>query len=306
MNAANSTYRVSLHAWLWLMQLSLVACSSTQAEPPPPPRASQALAHVHHASGRVVAVGDLHGDLDATRRVLRAAKAIDSADKWIGGKLVLVQTGDTIDRGDDDRAVIDLLERLRVAARKAGGELIAMSGNHELMNVAGDLRYVSQASAAAFEQGRAQAFAPGGPYARILASWPVITKVDRSVFVHGGVLLKHVRYGIDRMNDETAAWMRGERAAPEIMMGDDSPVWTRLYSATEDELPAETCALLEQVLGELGADRMIIGHTPQAHGIDGACGDRVWRIDTGLSHYYGGPLQWLEIKGGRARVGGRE
>jgi len=302
MNTAKSRYRVYLHALPLLTQLSLAACSSTQAETAP--HASQTLARVHHASGRVVAVGDLHGDLDVTRRVLRAAGAIDSADHWVGGKLVLVQTGDTIDRGDDDRAVIDLLERLRVEARKAGGELVAMSGNHEIMNVAGDLRYVSQASAAAFEQGRAQAFAPGGPYARILATWPVITKVDRSVFVHGGVLLQHVRYGIDRINDETAAWMRGERTAPAILMQDDAPVWTRLYSAAESELPVESCAQLEQVLGELGADRMIIGHTPQAHGIDGACGDRVWRIDTGLSHHYGGPLQWLEIKAGRARVGG--
>jgi hypothetical protein len=293
MNAAQSTHRALL-----LTCIVLAACSSTRAENVP--RASQALAH--HASGRVVAVGDLHGDLEATRRVLRAAGAIDGKDHWIGGKLVVVQTGDTIDRGDDDRAVIDLIERLRVEARKAGGELIAMSGNHELMNVAGDMRYVSEASAAAFEQGRAEAFAPGAPYARILATWPVITKVDRSVFVHGGVLLAHVRYGIDRVNDETAAWMRGERAAPAIMMADDAPVWTRLYSA-EDEPSAEICAQLKQVLSKLGADRMIVGHTPQARGIDAACGDRVWRIDTGMSHYYGGPLQWLEIEAGRARVG---
>jgi len=285
---------------LWLLQLWLVACSSTRAESP----AARAEAYVHRAAGRVVAIGDVHGDLEATRSVLRAAGAIDSNDRWVGGKLVVVQTGDTIDRGDDDRAVIDLIERLRVEARKAGGELIAMSGNHELMNVAGDLRYVSQASAAAFEQGRAQAFAPGGPYARILASWPVITMVDRSVFVHGGVLLQHVRYGIDRINDETAAWMRGERAAPAIVMQEDAPVWTRLYSAA-DELPAETCAQLKQVLAELGADRMVVGHTPQARGIDAACGDRVWRIDTGMSRHYGGPVQWLEIEAGRARARAR-
>lgn len=300
MNTANSTYRASLFGLLWLTHALLAACSSSQAEAPPP--ASQALHHVHHASGRVVAIGDLHGDLDATRRVLRASGAIDGKDHWVGGKLVVVQTGDTIDRGDDDRAVIDLIERLRVEAQKAGGALIAMSGNHETMNVAGDMRYVSEASAAAFEQGRVQAFAPGATYARIFASWPVITKVDRSVFVHGGVLLQHVRYGIDRINDETAAWMRGERTAPEIMMGDDAPVWTRLYSA-DDEPSAEACAQLKRVLAELGADRMIVGHTPQARGIDAACSDRVWRIDTGMSHHYGGPLQWLEIEAGRARVG---
>ena len=100
--------------------------------------------------------------------------------------------------------------------------------------------------------------------------------------------------------------MRGERAAPAVMMADDAPVWTRLYSAEEKEISSEACAQLKQVLRELGADRMVVGHTPQAGGIDGACGDRVWRIDTGLSHHYGGPLQWLEIEGGRARIGGRE
>jgi hypothetical protein len=133
----------------------------------------------------------------------------------------------------------------------------------------------------------------------------VITKVDRSVFVHGGVLLSHVRYGIDRINEETAAWMRGEGKGPEIMMADDAPIWTRLYSGP-DKPPAEACAQLGQVLDALGADRMVVGHTPQVNGISSACGDRVWRIDTGLSHYYGGPLQWLEIKGGRASVGGRK
>src|SRR4030042_85059 len=63
---------------------------------------------------RVVAVGDLHGDLTAARAALRLGGAIDAADRWIGGDLVVVQTGDEIDRGDADREIIDLFSRLEI------------------------------------------------------------------------------------------------------------------------------------------------------------------------------------------------
>src|SRR5690242_4946969 len=94
------------------------------------------------ATGRVVAVGDLHGDLTATRAALRVAGVFDPHDSWIGGTTTLVQTGDVLDRGDDEQAIIDLLERLETEAAAAGGAVIWLLGNHELMNAAGDFRYV--------------------------------------------------------------------------------------------------------------------------------------------------------------------
>src|SRR5690349_6764906 len=93
--------------------------------------------------GRIVAVGDLHGDLTATRAALRVAGVIDPHDSWIGGTTTLVQTGDVLDRGDDEQAIIDLLERLETEAAAAGGAVIWLLGNHELMNAAGDFRYVT-------------------------------------------------------------------------------------------------------------------------------------------------------------------
>ena len=249
------------------------------------------------AAPLVVAIGDLHGDLDVARRALRLAGAIDAADQWVGGELVLVQTGDLIDRGDDDRALLDLFERLRPQAQQAGGQLIAMSGNHELMNVGLNFGYVTRASMDAFssEGGRAAAFRPSGRYAVMLADRPVVYRVGDTVFVHGGILPKHVRYGLDRMNDEVRAWMLGQRAsAPEIVEGSDGLIWTRLYSL---DTGAQGCAVLAEALALLDAKRMVVGHTPQLSGITSACDGRVWRIDTGMSHYYGGPLEVLEIRG---------
>jgi len=291
----------------WLVALLLaclgsLACTRSASEPsrPPQPKAAPASLRGDAVSPeRVVAIGDLHGDLDATRRALRLAGALSETDHWSGGSLTVVQTGDTIDRGDEDREVLDLLERLRAEAAAEGGALITLNGNHEVMNVAADFRYVSEASAAAFSMGRAQAFAPGGPYAMKLASWPVIQQVGDSVFVHGGVLPHHVRYGIEKLNRETSQWMRGAGPLPSLLTQEDGPIWTRVYSTPG---APSACVQLAQALGALSAKRMIVGHTPQPSGINAGCEGRVWRIDTGLSRHYGGPMQVLEVVKGSVRV----
>jgi hypothetical protein len=100
---------------------------------------------------RIVAVGDVHGDLAQFTGVLRAAGVIDREENWSGGKAHLVQTGDLLDRGPDSRKLIELLMKLEKQARAAGGEVHCLVGNHEAMNLYGDLRYVSAADYAAYQ-----------------------------------------------------------------------------------------------------------------------------------------------------------
>ena len=273
------------------------------------------------APARLVAVGDLHGDLDATRRVLRLAGAIDGKDGWIGGRLVVVQTGDAIDRADDDRAILDFLERLKGEAAKAGGELVAMSGNHEIMNAMFDFRYVTPGAFATFSgtlpkdgaaaqkirgvepaaQGRAAAFAPGsGAYATMIARRPLIYRAGDTLFVHGGILPKHVAFGIERINDETAAWLLGQQTAPPpILTQEDGPIWTRMYSAAPGR---EECVILNEVLAAVAAKRMVMGHTVQRNGISPTCDGKAWRIDVGMSKFFAGPIQALQIEGDDVKV----
>ena len=99
---------------------------------------------------RVVAVGDVHGDYTQFVRVLQDAGIIDRKNKWIGGKTHLVQTGDVLDRGPDSRKAMDLLMELESQALKAGGQVHALLGNHETMNMYGDLRYVSKEEYASY------------------------------------------------------------------------------------------------------------------------------------------------------------
>ena len=95
------------------------------------------------APSRIVVVSDVHGDLAALVDILVSAGVIDSRRTWKGGTAILVQTGDLPDRGPHSRKVMDLLIDLEKQARKAGGRVHALLGNHEVMNMLGDLRYVT-------------------------------------------------------------------------------------------------------------------------------------------------------------------
>ena len=106
------------------------------------------------SSHRIVAVGDLHGDFIAWRAIAQAAGLLDRQGKWTGGETVLVQTGDVVDRGPDSLRIVQDLMRLQLEAKRAHGQVIAMVGNHEAMNVTGDLRYVSAGDFAAFATDR--------------------------------------------------------------------------------------------------------------------------------------------------------
>ena len=99
---------------------------------------------------RVVAIGDVHGDYDQFVQLLRAAELIDRENRWSGGRSHLVQTGDVLGRGAESRKVMDLLMKLEREARRSGGRVHALIGNHEAMNLYGDLRYVSPGEYAAF------------------------------------------------------------------------------------------------------------------------------------------------------------
>ncbi|CAN6469699.1 unnamed protein product [Victoria cruziana] len=94
---------------------------------------------------RIVAVGDLHGDIAQARSALEMAGVLDPTDNnlWIGGETVLVQLGDVLDRGEDEIAILSLLRSLSIQAKQGGGAIFQINGNHESMNVEGDFRYVT-------------------------------------------------------------------------------------------------------------------------------------------------------------------
>lgn len=279
------------------------------------PEPSEGSAAPHNR--RIVALGDVHGDLASARAALQLAGAVDAEGRWVGGDLIVVQLGDQTDRGDDEREILDWFARLDTEAEAAGGAFHALLGNHELMNVQLDLRYVTEGGFADFAdvpcpaeasscatapepvRGRVAAFEPGGVYAQRLAEHDVVLVLDGTVFVHGGLLPQYAQLGVAELNDGVSAWLRGDAAEPAFVQGEDSPVWSRRLAM--DTTDAD-CAALGESLALLGAERMVVGHTVQEGGITSACDNRAWRVDVGLSDYYGGTTQVLEIVGDNVRV----
>ncbi len=100
--------------------------------------------------GRVLAIGDIHGDFEAFTSLLRDIGLIDEESHWAGGETTLVQTGDFTDRGPDVRKVMDLLMRLQAEAAAQGGRVEVLLANHEGMNLVDFWRDNSPADYEAF------------------------------------------------------------------------------------------------------------------------------------------------------------
>jgi len=272
--------------------------------------------HSYQSAQRVVVIGDIHADIGAAREAFRIAGGTDEDDNWIGRDLVIVQLGDFIGRSHEDREVIDFILALRKRAEIAGGKVHVLIGNHEVFGARLELRWVPEVAYAAFDgipgldldgpriahlpankRARSAALMPGGFYAAQLAEFPAVLKLGDTIFAHGGVTPHWATYGVARINEEVSKWFAGKSDEPISARGmdpghfDDSVMMSRHFSQDVDE---DDCAMLEESLRILGAKRMIVGHSVQ-DAITSKCNEKVWAVDVGMSRYYGGDLQVLEI-----------
>ena len=217
--------------------------------------AQPACASEWHFSGveRVVAFSDIHGAYDSMIQTFGNAGVIDENMAWSAGSAHLVITGDILDRGPDSRKVMDLIMRLEGEADEAGGRVHQLVGNHEIMNLVGDLRYVALREYAAFaddeteedrerwflhyrstqppdadeamlrEQfsqkappgffGHRRAFRADGDYGKWLLEKPLMVVIDGTAFVHGGISPYVAQHGLEGVNGTLGDEMRRYVAA---------------------------------------------------------------------------------------------
>ena len=104
----------------------------------------------------IVAIADVHNAFDNFVAILLRTGLIDNQNHWAGGKTIFVQVGDLLDRGPKPREVMDLMMALEKEAAQAGGRVVSLLGNHEMMNIMGDLRYVAPANYGSFADGKSE------------------------------------------------------------------------------------------------------------------------------------------------------
>ena len=243
---------------------------------------------------RLIAIGDVHGDLTATIKALKLADVIPLTTpnniidinkiNWSGGNTFVVQLGDQIDRvrpsnlinnicsdndpelyqdEGSDLKIISLFNKLHHQAIKQGGACISILGNHEMMNVEGDFRYVSPREFREFGnffkankslkntnvpygfRERKEAFKPGGIIAKKLADTRYsVVQVGSWIFVHGAITPYIAeRYSLNEINKCVRRWLHGdeceivENGINDIYHNDDdsqSPFWSRIFSDPEE------------------------------------------------------------------------
>lgn len=216
---------------------------------------------------KMLVLSDIEGNFKAMKTMLLGAKVIDEQFHWIYGKGHLVLLGDYFDRGQQVTECLWLAYKLEQEAQQAGGAVHFILGNHEIMNMAGDWRYVPQKyfdNADLMEEPYAGWYDNDSELGRWLRSKNTIEKIGPFLFCHGGISPEMVqsRLGIEDINRIARRWFGKPTSAisdPDaalIYNGNHGVYWYRDMARQKAD-PAD----VEAALAKYDARHIVIGHT---------------------------------------------
>jgi len=251
-----------------------------------------------HETGDLVAIGDVHGSLDNLLITLYKNGIVDENGHWVAGNRTVVQTGDLIGRGHQDKQVIEYIIKIQKEAEKFGGRWVQLMGNHEWMEIHNIYDYANDGPGIGFGslQLRHKEL-HSGEIGDWLYNLPVIYKWEDTIFVHGGLSKTWIsKYNVDDINQHVWDYLDGLHSDNTLA---NDLLWDRDLATKQEE---EVCSILEESLYNFNSTRMVLGHTItntigfEAGKIGDRCDGKLILIDVGLSSYFKSiPKKWSAL-----------
>ena len=224
------------------------------------------------AKSPIFVVADTHGEFEILAQMLVAQQVVDARLRWSFGRGHLVVLGDVFDRGPEHLEILWLLYALEAQATKAGGGVHLVLGNHEVMALTGDARYLNpkyvETAQVLGVPAYAQLFAKDSVLGQWLRSKPVMLKVNDLLCLHGGVsrALLDQELSLAQINDAVRQWLGGESppeeaARAEFLTTTLGPLWYRGYFAESADFTGATLADVDLTLARYDVRRILVGHT---------------------------------------------
>lgn len=214
-------------------------------------------------------LGDLHGCYNEAVALLLMHGVIDNGLSWCAGQSTLCCMGDYVDHGPDGLQCIDLVMRLEREAAAAGGRVIALLGNHEVLLLAAHRlgQRENPLEGKTFEalwRSKEGAWADLAGLTEAHVTWlsglPAVVRLGEQLLLHADAPF-YLDHGssIDGVN----------RAIASVLAADDSRAWARLIEHfSEHHAFRADSALVADFLRTLGGSRIIHGHTPLCKVLD--------------------------------------
>ncbi len=249
----------------------------------------------------IAALSDFHGQYDLMIELLTSNHIIDENKNWAFGNGHFVITGDIFDRGDKVTEILWFLYDLERQAELAGGKIHLTLGNHEVMILNGDLRYLHPKyveTAKKLNKPFEQLFNSNSILGKWLRSKPVLVKVNSMLFAHGGFhpSLATGNHSIEEINAVFKLnLVKNELAQPRKGLGEhlhrsNGPIWYRGYFTKDNGATSKEIDLLLQHFDVL---HLIVGHTSQKQ-IETRYQGRVIAIDSSIKRGKYGEILLIE------------
>lgn len=255
---------------------------------------------------KLLIIGDVHGQYDTLKRFLINNGVVDKSLRWNFGSGTVVFIGDIFDRGEKVTDALWLIYRMEQEAARQGGSVHLLLGNHELMVMQGDERYISEKYFYLFRNMRmnySRQYSNKSLLGKWLRSRNTFLKIDSFLFVHGGLHPNILQYklSLDSMNNLVSSYLSAKRKTSYthnhllgFLLSYNGPFWYRGMVEESDEAQV-TNETVNELLTAYNVKHIVVGHTFKSE-VKTFCDGKIIATDVPFYLPDGFPMQALLLE----------